>query len=63
MTDLIKQKGETESLALDGQVPEIDEYQIDIGKFLKEVVDAWRAPADPLDEEALRSALFEAAAA
>jgi len=63
MTDLIKQKGETESLALDGQAPEIDENQIDIGKFLKEVADAWRAPADVLDEQALERALLQAAAA
>jgi hypothetical protein len=63
MRQLLKDKGESSSLALDGKLPEREEEQIGVQEFLEELAKDWSEPFDTLDEEALRLSLMERAAA
>jgi SNF2 family DNA or RNA helicase len=58
MRRLIRDKGESSSLALDGELAERNEDSLDIQKFLEELSKQWREPLNTLDEADLQRSLL-----
>jgi hypothetical protein len=50
MRRLIRDKGESSALALDGTLPERDEITINLQDFLADLAKSWKEPLDTLDE-------------
>ena len=58
MRHLIRDKGESSSLALDGELAEHNETSLDIQQFLEELSKQWKEPLNTLDEADLQRSLL-----
>jgi hypothetical protein len=57
MRRLIRDKGESSALALDGTLPERDEITINLQDFLADLAKSWKERLDTLDETDLERSL------
>jgi hypothetical protein len=61
MRRLVRDKGDTSSLALDGILPERDEVTVNLQDFLTDLAHSWRNPANLHDEADLQARLYRVA--